>query len=150
MLVVVARSLELRQPSRGGARRSRRFNLILSSPPDLFGVAPQRTLKRAEARAPLPGGTSRLKILMAAVFAFSIFNFSFAASAATRNRNRIENNHVTAYENGVVVSGTGNFIFRNTTGNVGTNYIIAAGNAFGPINSGIGVVTNHPWANFSQ
>ena len=73
-----------------------------------------------------------------------------AAIRATGNFNRIENNHVSFYESGLVISGFPNFIFRNTTGNVGTNYIFAAGNSFGPIGTSSGVVTNHPWANFDQ
>jgi hypothetical protein len=71
-----------------------------------------------------------------------------AGIRASFSDNRIENNHVTFYENGVVVSGSTSFIFRNTTAEVGTNYIFAAGNSFGPTNTVSGVVTNHPWANF--
>ena len=73
-----------------------------------------------------------------------------AAIRVTGSGNRIENNHIYFYESGVVVSGDQNFVFRNTTSGVGTNYSIAAGNGFGPISTSSGVVTNHPWANFDQ
>jgi hypothetical protein len=73
-----------------------------------------------------------------------------AGIRATTIRNRIENNHIAFYENGVVVGGAGNFILRNSTVSVGTNYNFAAGNSFGPTNTVSGVATNHPWANFSQ
>jgi parallel beta-helix repeat protein len=71
-----------------------------------------------------------------------------AAIRVTANRNRVDGNHILDYDNGIVVSGSGNFIFRNTTVGVVTNYVIAAGNSFGPTNTVSGVVTNHPWANF--
>ena len=85
MLVVVARTLELRPPSRGGARRSRRINSRTASAPGIFCAAFVRTLKRAEARAPWPAAnalTAR-RLTLAAVLAFLIFNFALPASAAT-------------------------------------------------------------------
>jgi hypothetical protein len=73
-----------------------------------------------------------------------------AGIRATSNNTGIENNDVVFYENGVVVSGANNFILRNTTAFVGTNYIFAAGNSFGPTNTTSGVVIDHPWANFAE
>lgn len=47
--------------------------------------------------------------------------------------NRIEGNHCTGGDRGIDVSGTGNLIVRNTCANNTTNWVIVAGNSFGPI-----------------
>ncbi|HEY6168937.1 MAG TPA: right-handed parallel beta-helix repeat-containing protein [Verrucomicrobiae bacterium] len=68
---------------------------------------------------------------------------------ATGSRNRIEDNHVTQGDNGIVVGATNNLIIRNSAFRNTVNYVITTGNMVGPTNSVGGVVTNHPWANFS-
>lgn len=69
---------------------------------------------------------------------------------ATLDSNRIEDNHVSDHQVGIRVEGTSSLIIRNSAAFNGTNYVIAASNQVGPTNSGVGVVTNHPWANFSD
>jgi parallel beta-helix repeat protein len=70
------------------------------------------------------------------------------------SHNRIEANHLTANTSAgitIVTGSTNNFIVQNTVsgnglGNYGT---IPAGNAFGPIVTATGMITNNGWANFS-
>lgn len=63
--------------------------------------------------------------------------------------NRIEDNHVAIHDNGIVVTGGNNFIFRNTAQGCTTSFSLASGNSIGPTNTVSGIVTNHPWANIS-
>ena len=64
---------------------------------------------------------------------------------------RIEGNHLLHNGGyGLSVPNGSNLIFRNSAAANGTNYNILSSNISGPINSGLGVVTNsNPWANFS-
>jgi parallel beta-helix repeat protein len=64
--------------------------------------------------------------------------------------NRVENNQVNFNFVGINAGGsTTNFVARNTAhGNTNGNYSLGSTVA-GPTSVGIGVVTNHPWANFS-
>ena len=68
------------------------------------------------------------------------------------NGSRVEGNNVNLNDVGIDASGAGNVIIRNTaqlnSGN-SSNYVFAGGNSVGPTNITSGVVTNHPWANFS-
>ncbi len=75
-----------------------------------------------------------------------------AAILVQGNRNRIEGNNL-SFEDGLNVTGTNNFIARNTLGLA--NAIIAPGNSYGPFITVTGVNdisatagSNHPWANF--
>ena len=75
------------------------------------------------------------------------------AIKAQSKGSRIEGNNVCSNYWGIVVEGTGNFVFRNTaTANSSGNYTNAPGNIVGEILnvSGGAIVTNaNPWANFS-
>lgn len=52
---------------------------------------------------------------------------------------------------GVRLLGADNLIIRNSARGHATNYVIPAGNAFGPTNDVNGVITStNPWLNFSQ
>ena len=64
--------------------------------------------------------------------------------------NRIDNNHLAFGDWGLLVTGSTNFITRNTASANGTNYSITGIQTIGPIISASGtIVTNHPWANFA-
>lgn len=76
--------------------------------------------------------------------------------------NRIEDNNVTGNSSGIIVTGQGNFIARNSARNTGANYWIATGNRAGTIvmptanaavisgsSSGPGSGTSDPWSNVS-
>lgn len=69
---------------------------------------------------------------------------------------RIEENHCVGSVFGIQVQSGGNLIVRNACAANGTDYDIAAGNAFGPIApvGGVGDISivppaGHPWANFA-
>ena len=68
---------------------------------------------------------------------------------ALGGRNRIDSNQVTGNDWGVRVDTAGNLIIRNSASGNATNYFFTGTQSFGPTNSMTGVVTNHPWANFS-
>jgi parallel beta-helix repeat protein len=72
--------------------------------------------------------------------------------AVFSSNNRIENNHITACNEGIYVNGgTNNLIIKNSvSGNGVHNYIIPAGQIVGPLINTTGTITNsNPWANFS-
>jgi parallel beta-helix repeat protein len=75
------------------------------------------------------------------------------AISAQSTGSRIEGNTVSSNYWGIAISGTGNFLFRNTAAaNSSGNYTNAPGNVVGEILnvSGGAVITNaNPWANFS-
>jgi parallel beta-helix repeat protein len=64
---------------------------------------------------------------------------------------RIEGNNLfTNLTMGIRLLGGGNLVIRNSARMHATNYVIPAGNAFGPTNAVSGVITNtNPWLNFS-
>jgi parallel beta-helix repeat protein len=73
-----------------------------------------------------------------------------AGIRVTLQDNRVEDNHLTDNDFGLLVLTNGNFIARNTaSGNV-TNYVIAASNSVGSITNVAGSTVNvaNPWANF--
>ena len=63
--------------------------------------------------------------------------------------NRIDSNHVTGNDWGLLVDVVGNLIIRNSASDNATNYFFTGTQSFGPTNLVTGVVTNHPWANFA-
>jgi len=82
-------------------------------------------------------------------------NTSEAGIYIDNNYSRVEDNHVTGsgYA-GIAVSNSGyinNIIIKNTViGNGANNYIIPAGQIYGPLITTTGIITNsNPWANFS-
>jgi parallel beta-helix repeat protein len=66
---------------------------------------------------------------------------------------RIEANNVYSNAWGIVVEGTGNFVFRNTaSANSSGNYTNAPGNVVGQVinaSGGVTITNANPWANFS-
>jgi hypothetical protein len=82
-----------------------------------------------------------------------------AAGISAGANSRLEANHCSGNSRGIVVTGLGNFIVKNSvTG--GTQYVAPAGNKVGAIvappnsgaingNSGGGLATTDPWANFA-
>jgi parallel beta-helix repeat protein len=76
-----------------------------------------------------------------------------AGIRAQSTGSRIEGNTVCSNWWGIVVEGTGNFVFRNTaSANTSGNYSNAPGNVVGEIlnvSSGATVTNASPWANFS-
>ncbi|MDB6122527.1 MAG: hypothetical protein JWQ71_1520 [Pedosphaera sp.] len=80
-------------------------------------------------------------------------NCTFCAGpglSVNNSYNRVENNQVNFNQVGINAGGSStNFIVRNTAhGNTNGNYNLGS-SATGPTFIGVGVVTNHPWANFS-
>jgi parallel beta-helix repeat protein len=75
---------------------------------------------------------------------------SGAGIYVTGSDNRIEGNHMTDGDYGLLVGGTGNLIVKNTASGNSTEYSIASGNWTGPIDtSSAGTITNmSPWVNF--
>lgn len=78
-----------------------------------------------------------------------------AGIRASSSGNRIEGNNCVGNDRGIEVSIAGSVILKNTASGNGTNYSIAASNAFGPLVNvaGVGDITatanaDHPWANF--
>ena len=75
------------------------------------------------------------------------------AIKAQSTGSRIEGNTVCSNYWGIVVEGTGNFIFRNTAAaNSSGNYTNAPGNVVGEIlnvSGGANITSSNPWANFS-
>ncbi|EEF59298.1 right-handed parallel beta-helix repeat-containing protein [Pedosphaera parvula] len=73
-----------------------------------------------------------------------------AGISANNNYSYLNNNQLLFNQIGINAnSGGTNFIVRNTAhGNTNGNYSLGL-SASGPVFTGIGVVTNHPWANFS-
>ncbi len=67
----------------------------------------------------------------------------------TGDANRIDGNHVGSGRYGIKVDSSGNLIIRNSARGVSTNYLFNGTQSFGPTNQTSGLVTNHPWANFS-
>ena len=67
-----------------------------------------------------------------------------AGIRATSSGNRIDGNHVTFYGNGILVSGTGNLVIRNTTSLTAADFVVNAGNITGPTNN-----LTSPHANFA-
>ena len=66
-------------------------------------------------------------------------------------QNRVDRNHTHGNDIGIMTDVGGNLIIRNSaSGNTGAgNITLQSGDRFGPINTvPVGVVTNHPWANF--
>ena len=63
--------------------------------------------------------------------------------------NRIDSNLVTGNDWGVRVDVAGNLIIRNSASGNGTNYFFTGTQSYGPTTFAAGIVTNHPWANFS-
>jgi hypothetical protein len=63
---------------------------------------------------------------------------------------RVEDNTLFGNDKGLVVSGTDNFIARNTSKNTGANYDVVAGNEFAPVltNPGTTFTGATPWSNF--
>jgi hypothetical protein len=80
-------------------------------------------------------------------------NETVPAIRAQSTGSRIEGNNVCSNYWGIVVEGTGNFIFRNTsTANSSGNYTNASGNVVGQIlnvGGGATIMNANPWANFS-
>ncbi len=62
---------------------------------------------------------------------------------------RIEANHVNFHQLGIRTDAGSCLMVRNSAFLNQTNYLINATDQFGPTQSLTGVVTNHPWANFS-
>jgi parallel beta-helix repeat protein len=79
-----------------------------------------------------------------------------AGIRAISTQNRLESNAVNGNDYGIAVTGTNNFVVKNSaSANTSGNYSIAAGNSYGPIAdvAGDGDISgtanaNHPWANF--
>jgi hypothetical protein len=67
----------------------------------------------------------------------------------TSSSNRVEGNHLFQFGTGIRAEAAPNLIIRNSATSNTTNYFFTVGQAFGPTNAVSGVVTNHPWANFS-
>jgi hypothetical protein len=74
---------------------------------------------------------------------------SGAGVHATGQNNRIDGNHVNSGDFGIRADVAGNLIIRNSARGNSTNYLFLDTQAFGPTNLVSGLVTNHPWANFS-
>jgi parallel beta-helix repeat protein len=68
---------------------------------------------------------------------------------ATGSGNRIDGNNVTINDRGIEANSAGNLIIRNSASGNGSNYVFGGTQSFGPTNTVSGIVTNHPWANFS-
>jgi parallel beta-helix repeat protein len=77
------------------------------------------------------------------------FNGDGAGIHATFPQNRIDGNNVTDNDRGIDVDMSGNLIIRNSASLNTSNYAITGVNRVGPIDTGAGAPTNHPWANFA-
>jgi hypothetical protein len=63
---------------------------------------------------------------------------------------KVEGNSATTNNTtGIRAAFANNFIARNTARANATNFFFVANNMIGPTNTTTGIVTNHPWANFS-
>lgn len=79
--------------------------------------------------------------------------------ASSQNSGRIENNMLVGNGVGIRLTGTGNYIVRNTARQNVTNYSIGSGNTYGPIvtvnligdmSTSANINNAHPFANFSH
>jgi hypothetical protein len=66
-------------------------------------------------------------------------------------KNRIdENSAIGNFNTGIAMIGAGNFMIRNTASGQPTNYYAMGLSTFGPIDTGVGAISNlNPWTNFS-
>jgi parallel beta-helix repeat protein len=68
------------------------------------------------------------------------------------SRNRIDNNHVSQGEKGILAETTNNLIIRNSVTGCATNYDIVTGNATGiliNVTGGGAISNSNPWVNFA-
>jgi len=77
-----------------------------------------------------------------------------AGFRAEGNHNRIERNHSLNNARGFFLAGTENLLVKNSAADNGINYVIGAGNGYGPIVTASANLASlpggdHPWANFA-